>query len=137
MLEIYGIGTDIIECARIARMIEEHGELFLKRVYTPAEIEYCARRRRAEEHFAARWAAKEAVLKALGTGWRKGIAWTDIEVRHHPSGRPKVALRRKVRAVARRLEICRISLSLSHCHAYATAIAIALRHTRLNGPSSR
>ncbi len=127
MLEVYGIGTDIIEVARIERMIREHGDLFLQRVYTPDEIAYCSRRRRAEEHFAARWAAKEAVLKALGTGWRKGIAWTDIEVRHHPSGRPKPALRRKLRRIARRRRIRRITLSISHCRAYATATAVALR----------
>jgi len=127
MATIYGIGTDIIECARIARMIEEHGELFLRRVYTEAEITYCTQRRRCEEHFAARWAAKEAVLKALGTGWRRGIAWTDVEVAHHASGRPRVVLRGKLARIARRRGIYRIVLSISHCREYATATAIALR----------
>jgi holo-[acyl-carrier protein] synthase len=126
-IEIVGIGTDIVECERIGRMIREHGELFLKRVYTPREIDYCQKRRRAEEHFAARWAAKEAVLKALGTGWTKGIQWTDIEVRHAPSGRPKVAVRRKVKTLARRLGLCGLHLSLSHCRQYAVACVVAVR----------
>ena len=81
-MEIVGIGTDIVECVRIARMIERHGELFLTRVYTDREIRYCRARRRATEHFAGRWAAKEAVLKCLGSGWRKGLCWTDMEVRN-------------------------------------------------------
>ncbi|MCE2726331.1 MAG: holo-ACP synthase [Planctomycetaceae bacterium] len=68
-MKVLGVGTDITECLRIAQMIERHGELFVGRVYTPLEIEYCRSRRMATQHFAGRWAAKEAVLKALGTGW--------------------------------------------------------------------
>ena len=67
-MEILGIGTDIIECPRIGKMIEQHGELFLRRVYTEREIRYCQSRKHAIEHFAGRWAAKEAILKAMGTG---------------------------------------------------------------------
>ena len=73
-MDIIGIGTDITECLRIARMIERHGELFLNRVYTPTEIRYCQSRKQATQHFTGRWCAKEAVLKALGTGWRQGIS---------------------------------------------------------------
>jgi len=91
-MKVLGIGTDITECLRIAQMIERHGELFVGRVYTPLEIEYCRSRRMATQHFAGRWAAKEAVLKALGTGWRKGISWRDIEVRNGPGGRPQAFL---------------------------------------------
>src|SRR6266566_3118953 len=80
LMEIVGIGTDIVECLRIGRMIEQHGEVFLTRVYTEREIRFCQARRRATEHFAARWAAKEAILRALGTPWRRGIEWTDIEI---------------------------------------------------------
>ena len=68
-MRILGIGTDIVECPRIGKMIEQHGELFLRRVYTEREIRYCQARRHALEHFAGRWAAKEAILKAIGTGW--------------------------------------------------------------------
>src|SRR5687767_659960 len=91
-MNVLGIGTDIVECLRIAQMIERHGELFITRVYTPHEITYCQSRRQATQHFAGRWAAKEAVLKALGTGWRRGISWRDIEIRNDSQGRPVVGL---------------------------------------------
>ena len=78
-MEIFGIGTDIIECPRIGKMIEHHGELFLRRVYTEREIRYCQSRKHAIEHFAGRWAAKEAILKAMGTGRSHGISWTNVE----------------------------------------------------------
>ena len=87
-MNVIGIGTDIIECLRIAKMIERHGELFLRRVYTPFEVNYCNARKAATQHFAGRWAAKEAVLKAMGTGWARGISWRDIEVRNNERGRP-------------------------------------------------
>ena len=73
IMEILGIGTDIVECLRIGRMIEQHGEIFLRRVYTEREIRYCQERKHAIEHFAGRWAAKEAILKCLGSGWRRGL----------------------------------------------------------------
>ena len=77
-MHILGTGTDIIEVLRIAQMIERHGDLFINRVYTENEINYCSARKAANQHYAGRWAAKEAVLKALGTGWRRGISWRDI-----------------------------------------------------------
>ncbi len=125
MSRIIGIGTDIIECLRIAQMIERHGELFISRVYTPHEIQYCQSRKAATQHFAGRWAAKEAVLKALGTGWRKGISWRDIEVRNDPGGRPSVALRGGARDVVERLGISEMLISISHCRSHATAYALA------------
>ena len=126
-MEIVGIGTDIVECVRIGRMIERHGELFLTRVYTEREIRYCQGRRHATEHFAGRWAAKEAILKCLGTGWRRGIAWTDMEVRSEPSGQPRVLVCGAAKDQAQQLRITEILLTLSHCRAYATATAIAVR----------
>ncbi|MEM1303403.1 MAG: holo-ACP synthase [Planctomycetota bacterium] len=122
---ILGIGTDITEVLRIAKMIERHGELFTSRVYTEHEIEYCAARKAATQHYAGRWAAKEAVLKALGTGWVKGISWRDIEVRNAPSGAPLVRLKGGARDVAERAGIARIHLSISHCRSHATAYAVA------------
>ena len=77
---IVGLGTDIIEIVRIGEMIERHGELFLGRVYTEKEIAYCQKRSATYQHFAGRWAAKEAALKSLGTGWGKGISWRDVEI---------------------------------------------------------
>jgi holo-[acyl-carrier protein] synthase len=125
MAQIIGIGTDIIECLRIAQMIERHGDLFINRVYTPLEIQYCQSRKLATQHYAARWAGKEAVLKALGTGWRKGISWRDVEIRNDPGGRPTVALRGGVRDVVEQLGIIDMHISLSHCRSHATAYAIA------------
>ena len=89
-MEILGIGTDIVECLRIGRMIEQHGEVFLTRVYTDREIHYCQGKKRATEHFAGRWAAKEAVFKCLGTGWSKGLGWTNLEIRHDTAGKPEL-----------------------------------------------
>lgn len=124
-MRILGIGTDIIECLRIAQMIDRHGDLFINRVYTEHEIEYCSTKKAATQHYAGRWAAKEAVLKALGTGWIKGISWRDIEVRHKPGGAPIVALCGGAREVLERSGITRLHISISHCRSHATALAIA------------
>jgi holo-[acyl-carrier protein] synthase len=126
-MDIIGIGTDIVECLRIGRMVEQHGELFLSRVFTDREIRYCQARKRATEHFAGRWAAKEAILKCLGAGWRKGLCWTDMEVRNNPNGRPHVLLCGAAKDVAQHLGVNDIHLSISHCRAYATAYAVAVR----------
>src|SRR5260221_4815862 len=104
-MNILGSGTDITECRGIGQMIERHGELFITRVYTPQEIQYCQSRKQATQHFAGRWAAKEAVLKAVGTGWRRGISWRDVEIRNQLGGKPIVALFRGVRDVAEELGI--------------------------------
>ena len=125
MSQIIGIGTDIIECLRIAQMIERHGELFITRVYTQHEIQYCQSHRLATQHFAGRWAAKEAVLKALGTGWRRGISWRDVEIRNQPGGGPTVALRGGARDVVEELGITEMLISISHCRSHATAYALA------------
>ncbi len=124
-MSILGIGTDITECLRIAQMIERHGELFVNRVYTPEETRYCQNRKQSTQHFTGRWAAKEAVMKALGTGWRRGISWQDIEVRNEPGGRPVVILRGGAREAARQLGIANMLISISHCRSHAMACAIA------------
>jgi holo-[acyl-carrier protein] synthase len=126
MSTIIGIGTDITECLRIARMIERHGELFIERVYTSEEIKYCQSRKQATQHFTGRWAAKEAILKALGTGWRKGISWRDMEIRNEPGGKPVVAIRGGVKDVIEQLGITDILVTISHCRTHATATAIAV-----------
>ena len=132
-MDIVGIGTDIVECLRIGRMIEQHGELFLTRVYTEREIRYCQSRKHATEHFAGRWAAKEAILKCLGTGWKRGIDWTDLEVRNDPGGQPRVHVRGGAKDVMQNLRIADILISISHCRAYATAYALAVSGTRPEG----
>src|SRR5689334_15383133 len=125
-MEILGIGTDIVECPRIGKMIEQHGELFLRRVYTPREIRYCQARKHAIEHFAGRWAAKEAILKAMGTGWSRGIGWTDLEIRNRIGGSPEVLVCGAAKEIARERGIGEILVSISHCRTYATAYAMAL-----------
>jgi holo-[acyl-carrier protein] synthase len=126
-MDILGIGTEIVECLRIGRLIERHGEQFLTRVYTDREIRFCQARKRSREHFAERWAAKEAVLKALGVQWHRGLSWTDIEVQSAPDGRSEVVLAGAVRETAASLRLSGVLLSLSHCRAYAVAHAVALR----------
>lgn len=126
MSKIIGIGTDITECLRIARMIERHGELFIDRIYTPEEIKYCQSRKQATQHFAGRWAAKEAILKALGTGWQRGISWRNMEIRNEPGGKPIVAVRGGVKDVVEELGIAEIQISISHCRSHATALAVAV-----------
>lgn len=125
-MSIIGIGTDIVECLRIAQMIERHGEVFINRVYTDHEIGYCSARKAATQHYAGRWAAKEAVLKALGTGWRRGIRWRDVEVRNDASGKPVIALRGGARDVVEELGIGEMLISISHCRSHATAYALAV-----------
>ena len=125
-MNIIGIGTDIVEVLRIAQMIERHGELFLGRVYPPHEIEYCSSRKAATQHYAGRWAAKEAVLKALGTGWARGIAWQDIEVHNEPGGKPLIRLGGGAREVCEKLRISEVMISISHCRSHATAYAMAV-----------
>jgi holo-[acyl-carrier protein] synthase len=125
-MDILGIGTDIIECPRIGKMVENHGELFLRRVYTDREIRFCQSRKHAIEHFAGLWAAKEAILKALDSSWRQGVSWTDIEVRHGQGGQPRVLVAGEAKAMAIRRGIGDILISISHCRTYATAYALAL-----------
>lgn len=124
-MAIVGTGIDIVECLRIAQMIERHGELFITRVYTDAEIEYCTTRKAATQHYAGRWAAKEAVLKALGTGWRRGIGWRDIEIRNDKNGAPSVKLRGGARDVMVQAGIKELHVSISHCRSFAVAHVVA------------
>jgi holo-[acyl-carrier protein] synthase len=127
---VLGLGTDIIEVVRIGEMIERHGEIFLQRVYTEQEIRYCQRRKAAIQHYAGRWAAKEAVMKTLGTGFSKGVGFRDIEVTALKSGRPIVTLHGGAQEIAGKLGIDEVLISISHCRAYATATAIAMQHAR-------
>jgi len=123
---IIGHGIDIIEVARVAEMMRSHPARFLKRVFTPGEVAYCKKSiKRRNEHLAARFAAKEAVMKALGTGLRAGISWTDIEVMHEPGGRPVVVLHGAAAKVAAGLGVLRFHLSLTHIELVAMASVIA------------
>lgn len=123
---VIGIGTDIIECARIGRMIDRHGEIFLSRVYTPAEISYCSHRKAAVQHYAGRWAAKEAALKAIGTGWTRGIEWTDIEVCNDPGGKPRIVLAGQAAVICKQQGIRELMISITHCRSHAVAFVTAV-----------
>jgi holo-[acyl-carrier protein] synthase len=118
-------GIDIVEVERIAQMLQRHGQRFLDRVYTSAEQSYILASRRRDEHLAARFAAKEAVLKALGTGWRSGIGWTDIEIVPLPSGQPTLRLHGRAAQIAQQQRLSDWSISLSHTSQYAVASAVA------------
>ncbi len=121
---IVGTGIDIVEVPRVAAAVERFGERFLQRVFTADEILYCRSKANAAERLAARFAAKEAALKALGTGWRGGIAWRDVEVQRAPGGRPTLAFHGKAAEFAARLGATHASLSLSHTEEHAIATVI-------------
>jgi holo-[acyl-carrier protein] synthase len=121
---IVGTGIDLVEVARIAAAIERFGERFLNRVFTTGEIQYCRSKQNAMERFAARFAAKEAGFKAIGTGWRHGVTWKDVEVGREPGGRPTVCYSGKAAEFAAKLGVRRASLSLSHTAGQAIAQVI-------------
>jgi holo-[acyl-carrier protein] synthase len=111
---IVGMGIDIAEIDRIEAAITRHGAPFLKRLYTPAEIAYCERHKHKYERYAARFAVKEAVMKALGTGWSRGVRWRDIEVVNQPSGKPTLRLAGVASELAERQGVKHISISITH-----------------------
>jgi len=121
---ILGIGTDLADVPRIQKSIERYGDRFLQRVYTETEIAYASRKANVAERFAARFAAKEAGMKALGTGLRNGITWKDFEVANEPSGRPSLSLHGAALQIAARMGVRRISLSLTHTSEFAMAVVI-------------
>lgn len=118
---IKGLGNDIIEVSRIKGALERHGELFLRRTFTEKEIAYCSRYKHSERHYAGRFAAKEAIVKALGFGFGDKIGFLDIEITNEESGKPVAALLNGKESL---LKDGALSLSISHCHEYATAIAL-------------
>ncbi len=122
---IVGTGTDLAEIARIQRLIDRHGSRFLNRIYTAAEIRYCQRKRHtAAESFAARFAAKEAGAKSLGTGIAKGVSWREIEVTHLPGGRPTLLFYGRAAERASAMGVISVHLSLSHGRDLAIAMAV-------------
>jgi holo-[acyl-carrier protein] synthase len=122
---VISCGIDICETARIAKMLADHGEVFLNRTFTAEELSYVTGRAREREHLAARFAAKEAVMKALGTGWSAGISWLDVSVGVSDSGAPTVAVSGRAAEIARELGISRFHISLTHTSDYAVAMVVA------------
>jgi holo-[acyl-carrier protein] synthase len=120
---IVGIGTDLAEVDRIRGVIARHPR-FIERIYTPAEIAYVERKANRFERYAARFAAKEAGMKAIGTGWRRGVRWQDFEVANLPSGRPTLRLHGVAAAIAKSLNVANVALSLTHTAQQGMAIVI-------------
>ena len=121
---ILGTGVDLAEVPRVRAAIERYGRRFIERIYTPAEIAYVERKANRHERYAARFAAKEAGMKAIGTGWRHGVRWQDFEVLNLPSGRPTLKLHGVAARVAERLGVRAISLSLTHTAQQGMAFVI-------------
>jgi holo-[acyl-carrier protein] synthase len=121
---IVGLGIDIAEVDRIERAIRRYGQRFLQRVFTAAEIDYCQSKANACERFAGRFAAKEAAMKAIGTGWRRGVRWRDFEVVREPSGRPILRFSGVAADFAERLGMKRALVSITHTAAQAIAQVI-------------
>ena len=119
-------GIDLVDFPRIEEMIQQHGERFINRIFTADEQAYAEKNRNRVEKYAGRFAAKESILKLIGTGWRGKIAWTDIEVLNNSSGQPQVTLDGEVKKIADKLGIGHISLSITHTANFAMASAVAL-----------
>jgi len=129
-MEIVAHGIDLVDCPRIEAMIERHGERFVQRIFTAAEQAYAEANKNEIEKLAGRFAAKEAILKLMGTGWRGKIAWTDIEIINNSSGQPEVTLDGEVKKIADKLGIKHISVSITHTANFAIASAVALTKKR-------
>jgi holo-[acyl-carrier protein] synthase len=125
VLMVLGVGIDIIEVERVQGIIERHGDRFLDRVYRPAEIAYCRKAAHPYQSFATRFAAKEAVLKALGVGWQKGARFLDVVVSNNDLGAPSIELAGRSLEISRRLGVRQMFISLSHTRHYAVAQAVA------------
>jgi len=121
---IVGTGIDITEVPRVRQTIERFGERFLNRIYTTGEIRYCQSKANSVERFAARFAAKEAAMKALGTGWSRGVRWRDCEVARKPGSRPNMAFHGRAAEIAAALGVRNVSLSLTHTKEQAMAQVI-------------
>ena len=129
---VLGLGIDIIEISRIKKSINEFGDNFLKKVYTPKEIEYCSGKANKYQHFAARFAAKEAVYKAFSTSHQEGLSWQDIEITNEPSGMPVVKLNGKLKSFLS--DNKDLKISISHTDNFVTCVAIifSLNNTAAN-----
>jgi len=121
---IAGIGIDVAEVDRIREAIERHGRRFIERIYTPAEIAYVERKANRFERYAARFAAKEAGMKAIGTGWKRGVRWQDFEVTNLPSGRPTMHFHGVAGRIAADLGIRNVAISITHTASEGVAIVI-------------
>ena len=121
---IVGLGLDIAEIDRIEAAIARHGAPFIERLFTPGEIAYCERHKNRYERYAARFAVKEATMKALGTGWSRGVRWRDIEVTREPGGKPGLSLAGAARQIADSLGAKHFAVTITHSGNFALAQVI-------------
>ena len=121
---VLGLGTDLLETRRLQESIDRFGERFLERIFTAGEIAYCRRKKNAAESFAARFAAKEAGAKALGTGISRGVSWKEFEVRREVSGQPTLHLSGRAAELAGAMGVRRVQLSLTHSRELAMAVVV-------------
>jgi holo-[acyl-carrier protein] synthase len=131
-MDIVGIGTQVMECTRVRKLIDQHAESFLQQVYTEREVRFCNGKKQSTEQFTALWAAKEAVFRCLGTTWKRGTNWTDVEVICENGGLPQVVVRGPTRELMTTRGVNQIMLSMAFCREFATATGLALKQ-----PASR
>ncbi len=131
-MEIVGLGTQVMECTRVRRLIDQHAETFLKQVYTDREVQFCNGKKQTTEQFTALWTAKEAVFRALGTTWKRGTNWADVEVVCENGGAPQVVVSGPTAELMAARGVTQILLTMAFCRQFATATAVAVRvaHTR-------
>ncbi|MHC5073403.1 MAG: holo-ACP synthase [Planctomycetota bacterium] len=125
-MQIIAHGIDLVDFPRIQKMVDNHGDKFLNRIFTAAEQDYANANKNGIEKLAGRFAAKEAVLKLIGTGWRGKIAWTDIEIINNSTGQPEINLTGEVKSIAEQLGVDHVSVSITHTANFAIASAVAL-----------
>jgi holo-[acyl-carrier protein] synthase len=125
-VKIVAHGIDLVDCPRIETMVQRHGDKFMNKVFTAAEQKYADSNKNRIEKLAGRFAAKEAILKLMGTGWRGKIAWTDIEIKNNSLGQPMVGLSGEVEKIAFKLGIEQVSVSITHTSNFVIASAVAL-----------
>lgn len=135
-MDIAGIGTQVMECARVRRLIETHGDTFLRQVYTDRETLLCNGKKHSTEHFTAIWAAKEAVLRSLGTSWKRGVQLTEIEVVCENGGPPQVVVAGATQELMAARGVGGFLLTMAHCRAFATATSLAVKGVAAGEPGA-
>src|SRR5689334_22101360 len=126
-MEIIGLGSQVMDCARVKKLIDQHGESVLQQVYTDREVRHCNSKKQTTEQFTALWAAKEAVFRALGTTWKRGMNWTDVEIVCENGNPPLVEVNGPTRELMTAKGITHIMLTMAFSRAFGTATAIGMR----------
>jgi len=126
-MEILGLGSQVMDCARVRKMIDQHAEAFLKQVYTDREVRFCNGKKQTTEQFTALWAAKEAVFRSLGTTWKRGTNWTDVEIVAENGSAPQVVVSGATRELMTARGVTQLMLTTAFCREFATATVIAVR----------